>query len=68
MIESNSEAMKKLCATFFLEGLQTEREQLIEKLEDCLDFVAAVQSINEVTETGDVSDWDEFEKELDSME
>jgi hypothetical protein len=52
----------------YLDDSQAERGQLIEKLEDCLDLIAAVQVINEVNETGDVSDWDEFEKELDAME
>jgi hypothetical protein len=70
MIESGSgsEAMKELCAAVFLEDQKTEREKVTEKLEDCLDLIAAVQSVNEIKDTGDISDWDEFEKELDAME
>lgn len=67
MIESKEE-VKKLCTAFFLEDPQVEREQLIDKLEDCLDLVAAVQAVNEVSQTAEVSDWDDFEKELDALD
>ena len=68
MIKSNAEEMQKFCAALFLEDSEVEREQLLDKLEDCLDMAAAIQALNEVSETADVSDWDEFQKEVDTVE
>ncbi|AFM22768.1 hypothetical protein [Desulfomonile tiedjei] len=68
MIKSSTEDMQKVCAAFIVEDQEVDREQLIEKLEDCLDMAAAIQAIDEVRETADISDWDEFVKELDATE
>lgn len=68
MIKTSAEEMQKFCAALFLENSETERDQLVEQFEDCLDMAAAIQSINEVRETGDIFDWDDFQKELDAME
>jgi hypothetical protein len=68
MIKSGTEEMRKFCAAFLSEESQPERDEIIEKLEDCIDFVSAIQCINETYESGDVSDWEDFEKELDEDE
>lgn len=39
-----------------------------EKVEDLLDLVAAMASIDEFCKTGELTDWDKFEKELDAMD
>jgi hypothetical protein len=68
MIDSRTEEIKKLCPACFVDEPEAEREEIIEKLEDCLDLVAAVKSIKETHETGDITDWEDFERELDSLE
>jgi hypothetical protein len=65
---SITEEIKKLCPGCLVDEPEAEREEIIEKLEDCLDLVAAVQSIKEAHETGDITDWEDFERELDSLE
>jgi hypothetical protein len=52
-----------------LEGAPTaEKEALAEKLEDCLDLLATLKSLKEANETGEITPWEDFEKELDEIE
>jgi hypothetical protein len=57
-----------MCPAVFEDAPASEKQAFAEKLEDCLDLLAALKSLKEANETGEITSWEDFEKELDEMD